>query len=365
MLSQLYDPESVDLGHEIALEASKISGEFTWALGYNQLSDDYDINDMGFLNNNNERTLSFEYNYSRFKPFGIFNGTRLGFESSYSRLYAPNKYSNVEMEFFSRFFTRNFFAFGMWQYFSPVDGHDYFEPRTPDFSQFFLRPKYWGSGAWISSDYRKKFALDMRLQYFTAPVYDNKGWGLNVSPRFRLSDKLNFILDVNYSNYKNDFGFTAPKIAAANYDLIPDGDIIFSQRNQETFTNVLTANYSFSNNMGLSFRGRHYWTQVDYQGFYVLGENGLLEDTPYEGLDAAGNKLHQTNVNIFNIDMIYNWRFAPGSDIFLVWKNAIFTSNDDLDGSYLRNFSRLYEAPQANSLSLKVIYYLDYLQFQK
>ena len=62
----------------------------------------------------------------------------------------------------------------------------------------------------------------------------------------------------------------------------------------------------------------------------------------------------------FNIDLIYRWRFAPGSDIFVVWKNSIFSSQDEVAANYFRNLDGLFRAPQDNSISLKVIYFLDY-----
>ena len=58
--------------------------------------------------------------------------------------------------------------------------------------------------------------------------------------------------------------------------------------------------------------------------------------------------------------MVYRWRFAPGSDIFVVWKNSIFNSTELADIGFGKNLEDLRSAPQTNSLSLKIIYYLDY-----
>ena len=74
---------------------------------------------------------------------------------------------------------------------------------------------------------------------------------------------------------------------------------------------------------------------------------------------------HDTNFNAFNIDMIYRWRFAPGSDIFIIWKNAILNFEERSDINYLKNLDGLFDNPQRNSLSIKVIYFLDYVNLQK
>jgi Domain of unknown function (DUF5916) len=73
---------------------------------------------------------------------------------------------------------------------------------------------------------------------------------------------------------------------------------------------------------------------------------------------------HQ-NFNIFNIDAVYTWQFAPGSFINIVWKDESQLSNGDIHGGYFGNFDKTISEPQNNNLSVKVIYYLDYLDFKK
>ena len=63
--------------------------------------------------------------------------------------------------------------------------------------------------------------------------------------------------------------------------------------------------------------------------------------------------------------MVYTWRFAPGSELSLVWKNAIFSEGDVIIKNGLDNLEKLFAMPQTNSLSLKILYYLDYQNFKK
>lgn len=105
--------------------------------------------------------------------------------------------------------------------------------------------------------------------------------------------------------------------------------------------------------MALTFRMRHYWSKVEYNSYHMLLEDGGLADTNY-----AGN--HNGNFDAFNIDMIYRWRFAPGSDIFIIWKNALLNFDEEAQLGYFDNLNGLFRAPNSNSLSLKVIYFLDY-----
>ena len=112
--------------------------------------------------------------------------------------------------------------------------------------------------------------------------------------------------------------------------------------------------------MGLNLRVRHYWDKTIYQSFHELGLDGSLLDSDYTGnYDFART--------FFNVDLNFNWRFSPGSDLFINWKNATFGGEfEDLDKlGYLKSFDNLNDYPQNNSLSVRIVYYLDYLNIKK
>ena len=111
--------------------------------------------------------------------------------------------------------------------------------------------------------------------------------------------------------------------------------------------------------MGISTRIRHYWSKVDYKEFFTLLENGRLQP------NASFNENENQNVNYFNIDMTYTWQFAPGSFLNIVWKNAVTDVTDRVENKYVKNFDITIDADQNNNISLKVIYFLDYLSLKK
>ena len=115
----------------------------------------------------------------------------------------------------------------------------------------------------------------------------------------------------------------------------------------------------FTANSYLTIRGRHYWSRAAYDGnYYQLRSDGSLIETIY-----TGNK--NVNTNFLNIDVVYNWRFAPGSELSLVWKNAIFSEGNIIVNKTMENFRDLLSMSQTNSISLKILYYLDYQNFRK
>ena len=62
---------------------------------------------------------------------------------------------------------------------------------------------------------------------------------------------------------------------------------------------------------------------------------------------------------------VYTWQFAPGSFLNVVWKNAAVEGNQEVAGDYFKNVRHTMQADDNNNLSLKVIYFLDYLQLRK
>lgn len=356
--------DSVGLGYSYRLEFEKTRGNFKYGIQYNVDSRHYNINDLGINFRPNRQTLSARFNYNIFKPFGPFNRAGAWSWMQYARLEEQNQFTSFEWNFRSFFVTRDFFAFGAFGNLQPFKNHDYFEPRTEDFSYFYALPRNGGVGVWGSSDFRKRFAYEFDIGITNFATAGRKTIEVSVEPRVRVNDKLFFKLEVESSILKNDIGYVSPDEEAQGYLNIPEEDIIFSRRNQIIFENTFAGNYIFTNNMSLTLRARHYWTRVEYQGFNTLQLDGSLSPTAYKGLDSYNNSLHNASFNIFNIDMVYRWRFAPGSDLFFVWKNSISKDSDDINKSYLFNLKNLLDAPQVNSFSLKVVYFLDYLDIK-
>ena len=141
------------------------------------------------------------------------------------------------------------------------------------------------------------------------------------------------------------------------YDTDGNAQIIFGARYYQTLENRITINYLFNHLMSLSFSARHYWALVEYNNFYALQADGSLAETNY-------NAVHDQNYNAFNIDLIFRWRFAPGSELNVVWKNAILNFSSDLEYNYFHNFANMFDEYQLNQFSIKALYFIDVYKFQ-
>ena len=205
---------------------------------------------------------------------------------------------------------------------------------------------------WMSTDYRKRVALDFRSGGWLAYNYNQYGYNYVIGPRIRFSDKWLLTYNFGVNTAFNTYGYIEDYTDAGGNTIIN-----FGKRDQQTITNTLNTNYIFNNKTSISLRVRHYWSRVEYTDFYRLEKNGDL--SPSIGYDTYGEDQNY-NYNAFTIDMKYLWRFAPGSEMALVWKNAIYSSATNIINNFMDNLNNTFESSQINSVSLKILYYLDY-----
>jgi hypothetical protein len=117
----------------------------------------------------------------------------------------------------------------------------------------------------------------------------------------------------------------------------------------------------FKNNLSLSLIGRHYWQKGRYSELYKLDNDGILITDPMLNSSVK----YDFNFNAFNIDLMFFWEFAPGSSLNITYKNNIGKDYAVVNPSYFRNFGDIFAEKQLNSLSIKVLYYLDYQNVKK
>ena len=350
--SSVIDPGLSD-GYTYNIGLGKVSGNLTFGVYNEIISDKYDRNDFGFLTINDIISTEAYISYDIFEPFGNYNKGGFSFSIENLAIYSTGSFADFSFGFRTFLITKKFNAFGASARLEPVRNHDYWEPRVD--GRFFLEPENYRMNVWYSSDYSKRFAFDVRLGYRFYNS-DQSGWRIGVSPRFRVNNKLAFVLSISDSKGNNDIGFV---------DILDDDSIILGKRDRSTLETVLNMKYTFTNKMNLNFRLRHYWAKVKYKDFYSLNDDGTLGYTDYNGLDEDGNQFNNLNFNVFNIDMVYRWVFLPGSELDFIWKNLIMNNNVNIDDSYFENLATTLALDQINTFTIKALYYLDFLVIQK
>ena len=211
----------------------------------------------------------------------------------------------------------------------------------------------------LSTDYSKRFALDLRAWVKDFLFTTQYGTNLRMSPRVRVSDRLDIILESSVQNLQDDYGWVSVQ------DEAYDGSIMIGTRDRLIVNNVISSRLVFTNRMGIDLRLRHNWQQVEYSRFDELIDEGILRETAYNPLNEEGISVHNTNFNAFTLDVNFRWIFIPGSELTIFYKNNIFQTKNRLEPSYFTTFETLFDQPQINSISLRLLVFLDAIYLRR
>ncbi len=359
-LSNQLENGELNTGQKGAFSFEKISGNFTYSLSHEIITDKFNPNDLGFQNIFNiQETVGF-VRFQNYKPKRFFNFWRHDVDITYLRIFKPDHFANLGASWETVYGTKSFHAFGLNAGVEPMNTFDFFETRT--FNQFYSFPKNAWFGGFISTDYSRPFAFDIRYQN---RVFDESGrynTRLNLSPRIRPNDKLFFVFDFVREQNENEIGYAISANGPS-----PGDSITMGRRDIDVHISAVNASYIFNNRMALNLNLRHYWSTATYDKLYWLnGEDGSLDEIVFnEGKKASDILAENTSFNAFNIDLGFRWRFAPGSDINVVWKNVIEKRGDPLERNYFRDVEQTLNSPQINNLSIRILYFIDYLSLKK
>ncbi|MET0394156.1 MAG: DUF5916 domain-containing protein [Chitinophagaceae bacterium] len=371
-ISQLMQEGKNVNGYSHYISFRKTGGRWNFELTEELADEKYDINDMGILYNNNFVDHYLWTGYRWVNPGKWYNRMQINYNAYYSLLYkdVPGQQINSRYQSFNTNINANAQLKNLWWIGCFIGyvarGNDFYEPRVTGYS--FRTSERIQFNPWFETNYTKKYYVSLDYTAAVRSLFNGFYHQLYLSHRYRFSDKFSLSQQLSYNPISNDAGFYGKhyqKDASGNWVLDADGnkildDIVFSRRNRQTVENVFSIKYSFNNKSGITLRARHYWSKVKVKELYDLQTDGSLKTTSHGDM-AIG---HQ-NFNIFNVDAVYTLQFAPGSFINIVWKSQSTMDTDPVEYRYFKNFGRTVSAPQNNNLSLKVIYFLDYLDFKK
>jgi hypothetical protein len=341
--SSINDVENKN-GYNASLYFAETNGKFRYSFGSEYMSKDFEINDLGINFRTNYYSFSGNTNYRILNPNKTFNTFRINL-NSYFEFYTPTNQiqaSNFNVNINSTNKKNHFFGGGI--DFNPFKNYDYYEPRVTN--RFFVKPETAGGWLYFSSNYNNKFAIDFE-PFITHVINENRyEAGVNISPRYRFSDKFSLVYGFNYFKQKNDIGFID----------FEDSNIIFARRDRDTYTNSITSKFSISSVMNFNLSVRHYWSLAENNKINNLNEDGSLSPN----ITYSGNR--NSNFSTWNLDLSYSWWFAPGSQMSILYRNNAGTFDRTINKDFGSNFSNLFEDNLNHVLSVSVRYFIDYNQ---
>ncbi len=331
----------------------KVSGIIQYQAGLSVKSDKYDPNDMGFILNNNAMDYSGNISYNLLRPVkNIINQVySVNFNNSY--LYKPFVWSGFEVGGKAFFLFKNFWDISFKFQSKPIWYNDYFVSSSTYNGYFLKRTPYYYLGVSGSTDSRKKIHFNYSIGGAESPLPNDPYLTSEFGIRYRFNEKFQVSTSMAIEQDKGNWGWA--------YLNNSNGSPVIARRNLKRETALLNAQYNFNKKMNWTVRVRHYWSAIDNTNFYNLKNDGYWDEIPF-----ILNK--NINYNTFNIDMFFTWDFLLGSRITLAWKNAL-GSNVNIDPylytTYLKNLGQTISNPHSNEVTLKIVYFLDYLDLKK
>jgi len=350
IVSNVKELGDVTTGFQSELDILKISGSWRYRIGHDFADTSVDINDLGLMFRNNFNNFTIGGSYELIQPTETFNGYRVELTARHRRLYRPNVQTRNSIRLNSFFFTKERLAFGAFGNYNSRND-DYFEPRIE--GRFVTFDANLSAGGFISTDFRKKFALDFNINgrtWFDEIDEQQSSFGVGLSPRYRFSDKFLIVLGSDLNTNRNNFGWVDNT----------DTEVFLGLRDITSLENTITASYNFDPFKAIDLRLRNFWSTADHSSnvFYILNDDGSR--TQLESYDFNERRNPNANFNIWNMDLSFRWRFAPGSEASLLYRNNIFNSDEQSTLSYGESLSNLFDQTIQHTLSLRVTYFIDY-----
>jgi hypothetical protein len=346
-------------GYTQSVYFGKTSGRFNFQITSDLANSKFDKNDMGFQNNSNFFDNSFYVSYAWNKPKYWYNNLGGNINGFVSRLFSPIDPLRQKGHMFQeQFVALNFYGQTkkLWQFYTNlnnrIDGNDYYEARRE--GRVFKRA---GRANWyvsVNSNDAKKYSFGPEFAIRGNKQFKGAfGYQLGLFQKIRLNQKFSIDHYINYDEGKNMVGY------GSNDSL---RNIFFTRRNTKTIQNSLNIKYSFTNKMGLTINVRHYWSGVNPAELLLLNTNGELEK---RDTYLTASSLKQ-NFNQFALNMVYTWQVANGSFLNIVWKDeADEFVQADYEQNYFKNINRTFSVNNANTISVRLIYFIDYLNLKK
>lgn len=340
-MSSIYDNPKGN-GYSTYVNFGKTFGKYRYSIASQYVSKEFDINDLGINFITNYHNFAANFNYRILNPTKRYNSFNLNTNYYLERENTTGKAQDhwINLNVNSSTLKNDFIGYGFLV--SPFVTYNFYESRVPGRPLAF--PASGNAWVYFSSNYNRKFALDIEPSIRLFDQENRMNYGLWISPRYRFNDKLTLIYAINYSQQNSDIGWVD----------FSEGDIILAERNRTTLTNSISGKYAINNKMTLNLTTRHYWSFAENIQFHTLLEDGtFIPNNNYTTNRDA-------NFNLWNFDLSYSWWFAPGSQITALYRNNAQNFSNEIDKSFGSNFNNVFEDNLNHIFSVSVRYFIDY-----
>ena len=340
-------------GFRGGISLSELTGSLRFDIGWNGVDSNYYQNDLGYYNLRNDQRLWTRIKYMTFEPSKLFEKVEgylwMSERSRFFPKILKSRGARIGIEVISLNLEQIKASF---DYTSKYK--DFEETRKEDF--FIYQPAEYELEFSYRSDTRKKLVYGSGIEhsYGVNEQFneDSSETEIEFYSGYRLSNQFKVELGISNGISKNEIGYVFDE----------NDDIYFGNRKVKFTENNISLNYNFDSYKSLSLKLRQFWSSALYKDdFFKLKSDGNRSVSDKNTSDYDPN----TNFNLWNLDLSYDWEFAPGSKITFLYRNNIF-NEDNLSGiSYYKSTKELFEKPINHQLSLRINYFIDFNLLKK
>ncbi|MDG1967780.1 MAG: DUF5916 domain-containing protein, partial [Flavobacteriaceae bacterium] len=292
---------------EISL--SELTGSLRFDIGWNGVDSNYYQNDLGYYNLRNDQRLWAKVGYMTFEPTKLYEkfdaylwmsersrffpkvlksrGARIGIEAISLKL----EQIKASFDYTSKY-------------------KDFEETRKDDV--FVYQPAVYEIEFSYRSDTRKKLVYGSGIEHSFGLNEqfdeDSSETEIEFYSGYRVSNKFKIELGISNGISKNEIGYVFDE----------NDNIYFGNRKVKFTENNISLNYNFDSYKSLSLKFRQFWSSALYKDdFFKLKSDGNRSVSDKNISDYDPN----TNFNLWNLDLSYDWEFAPGSKITFLYRN--------------------------------------------
>lgn len=316
----------------------KRSGNLVFDVGYNWLSPQLELNDIGFLSQTDQMRQWAWVGYRFLKPMGIFRAQR----------YNLNQSQNWDFDLKNTSRSYNFNGHvefkNLWAFSTGLSYETHFvsnaDLRGGPAIRYPGNTYYW---FWFGSDQRKKLSFQVNPEW----QWGNEGWVtgryLEINFNYMPTNALRLSIAPSIYEAKNQVQYVSTS------DANGDPRYVLGEIDQATARVSFRFTYMVTPNLSIQYWGQPFGASGKYsnfkqttnpnaeeynQRFNHIPANGLtLTDDVYEVDENIDGTTDYTfykpdfNFGQFRSNMVIRWEYIPGSTVFLVWtqeKNGQF-----------------------------------------
>jgi len=333
-------------GFNSSLNIGKTSGKYRFAAGGQYVSKEFDNNDLGINFLTHYHSLYVNSSYRILNPNKHLNTFQLNLNlySEFDNATGRIQSGLVKTSFGAYDKKNDYYTAGIDV--SPLKVFDFYEPRATYQESYVILPQNLKIYGLYSSNYNRKFAIDLNTSYTFYNEKDRVNYGVLISPRYRFNDHFSLVYSFSFARQNNNTGWVA-------FDT--HNNTVFARRDLISYVNTLQGKYSVNNRMYFNLNVRHYWSYVMNRDFLTLQNDGSL------ALNTTFDENKNSNLTLWNLDLSYSWWFAPGSQLSVLYRNNSSLFSRDFSHQFEHNIKDAVDNQNLNHVfSISIRYFIDY-----